>query len=122
MGYQRLQIDSGYAVADEPSRNPHELPQSLVRYGVAERLELRFAWDEGLLFDRYTVRNSAHAASENGTTDVGLGFKYALSKQNNWRPQSAIAVSLSAPMSCQAQSSQQVQLSRQLRSQLEGDG
>ena len=56
VGYQRLQIESGYtftrAIAGNPTHDAHDLPELLVRYGVAERLELRLAWDEGMVFDR----------------------------------------------------------------------
>jgi hypothetical protein len=112
IGYQRIQIESGYtytqAIAGDPAHDAHDLPELLVRYGVAERLELRFAWDEGMVFDRYTDRNSGRVVSENGSTDLDVGFKYALRKQDKWRPQSAIIVSVSAPVGSPAQSSRQV--------------
>jgi hypothetical protein len=112
VGYQRLQIESGYtfthAVAGEPAHDAHDLPELLVRYGVAERLELRIAWDQGIVFDRYTDRNSGRVVTESGSTDLDVGFKYAISKQKQWRPQSAIIVSVSAPVGAPAQSSRQV--------------
>ena len=122
VGYQRFQIESGYtythAIAGDPTHNAHDLPELLVRYGVAERLELRVAWDEGMVFDRYTDRNSGHVITENGSTDLEFGFKYAISKQDKWRPQSAIIVSVSAPVGAPAQSSRQVDSSGQLPLQL----
>jgi hypothetical protein len=69
VGYQRLQIEGGYtythAIAGDPTHDAHDLPELLLRYGVAERLELRLAWDEGMVFDRYTDHNSG---PENGTS------------------------------------------------------
>jgi hypothetical protein len=112
VGYQKFQIESGYtytqAIAGDPTHDAHDLPELLVRYGVAERLELRVAWDEGMVFDRYTDRTSGRVFTENGSTDVGFGFKYAISKQDKWRPQSAVIVSVSAPVGATSQSSQQV--------------
>ena len=112
VGFRRLQIESGYtfthAIAGDPTHDAHDLPELLVRYGVAERLELRVAWDEGMVFDRYLDRHSGRVVTENGSTDVDFGFKYALSKQDKWRPQSAIIVSLSAPVGAPGLSSQQV--------------
>jgi len=112
VGYQRLQIESGYtytqAIGGDPTHSAHDLPELLIRYGVAERLELRLAWDEGMVFDRYTDRNSGRVVNENGSTDLEFGFKYAIRKQDKWRPQSAIVVSVSAPVGAPAQSSRQV--------------
>ena len=86
MGYRRFQIESGYtytqAIGGDPTHDAHDLPELLVRYGVAERLELRLAWDEGFVFDRYTDRNSGRVVRDNGSTDLHVGFKYAISKQD----------------------------------------
>jgi hypothetical protein len=112
VGYRRFQIESGYtfthAIAGDPTHDAHDLPELLLRYGVAERLELRLAWNEGMVFDRYIDRSSGRLVTENGSTDLELGFKYALTKQDHWRPQSAIIVSISAPVGAPAQSSRQV--------------
>ena len=112
VGYHRFQIESGYtythAIGGDPTHDAHDLPELLVRYGVAERLELRVAWDEGMVFDRRTDRNSGRIVTENGSTDVDFGFKYAISKQDKWRPRSAIIVSVSAPVGAPAESSRQV--------------
>ncbi len=102
VGYRRLQIESGYTftqgIGGDPTHDAHDLPELLVRYGLAERLELRVAWDEGIVFDRYTDRNSGRVVSQSGSTDMDFGFKYAISKQDKWRPQTAVIVSVSAPV------------------------
>jgi hypothetical protein len=112
VGYQRFQIESGYtythAIAGDPTHDAHDLPELLVRYGVAERLELRLAWDEGIVFDRYRDRNSGRVIAESGSTDLDFGFKYAISKQDKWRPQMGIQVEFSAPVGDPVQSSRQV--------------
>jgi hypothetical protein len=112
VGYQKFQIESGYtfthAIAGDPTHDAHDLPELLVRYGVAERLELRVAWDEGMVFERYVDRTSGRVVTNNGSTDVDFGFKYAISKQDKWRPQSAVVVEISAPVGATSQSSQEV--------------
>ncbi len=96
-----MQIESGYtytqAVGGDRTHDIHDLPELLVRYGIAERLELRVAWDEGMIFDQYLDRNSDRLVTQNGSTDLGLGFKYALTKQDKWRPESGFVASISAP-------------------------
>jgi hypothetical protein len=112
VGYRRLQIESGYtytqAISGDPTHDAHDLPELLVRYGVAERLELRFAWDQGMVFDRSVNHDSGRVDWENGSTDLDAGFKYAISKQDQWRPRSAILVSVSAPVGNSVFSSRQV--------------
>ncbi len=112
VGYRRLQIESGYkftqAVDGDPGHDAHDLPELLVRYGVAERLELRVAWDEGMVFERFTDRHTGRIVGEDGSTDMEIGFKYALSQQDKCRPQSALLVMVSAPVGSPELSSRQV--------------
>ena len=61
-----------------------------------------------MVFDRFTDRNSGRVVAQNGSTDLALGFKYAISKQDQWRPQSALQVEVSAPVGAAFQSSRQV--------------
>jgi hypothetical protein len=112
VGLGRLQIEGGYkfthGIGGVPSHDAHDLPEMLLRYGVAERLELRAAWDEGVVFDRRLDRNSGRVVTETGFTDVELGVKYAISKQDKWRPQTAMIVALTAPVGSSSQTSGQV--------------
>src|SRR5947209_8529202 len=56
VGRGRLQFEGGYqfthGIAGDSHHDAHDLPELLVRYGIAERLELRIAWDPGFIFDR----------------------------------------------------------------------
>ncbi len=112
VGYRRLQIESGYkytqAIDGDPTHNAHDLPELLVRYGLAERLELRVAWDEGMVFESRRDRNTGRLVAESGSTDLDMGFKYALTQQDKWRPQSAIITAISAPVGSPELSSRQV--------------
>jgi hypothetical protein len=78
-----------------------------VRYGLAERLELRIAWDEGIVFDR-SVEQNGRVVNQSGSTDIEFGIKYAIRKQDKWRPNMAIILAVSAPIGNPAFSSQQV--------------
>lgn len=112
VGYERLQIEAGYRYTlgkdGEPGHNTHDLPELLVRYGLAERLELRIAWDEGMVFDRSVDRALGRVITDTGSTDVEFGFKYALTKQKKWLPQSALIVAVTAPVGSPGQTSGQV--------------
>ena len=107
---KHLQIESGYtftqAEGGDKGHNTHDLPELQLRYGLAERLELRLYW-EGIVFNSMTDR-AGHVVTENGGTDIDLGFKYALTKQKSWRPESALIVNVSAPVGSVSQSSNQV--------------
>ena len=111
VGFRRLQIEGGYrfthGVGGDPNHDTHDLPEMLVRYGLAERLELRVAWDEGMVFDRRRDPNSGRLVTEDGSTDLELGFKYAISKQDKWRPQTAMIVALTAPVGSPSETSGQ---------------
>jgi hypothetical protein len=112
VGFRRLQIESGYTfthgVGGDSAHNVHDLPELLVRYGVAERLELRLAWDEGVLFERFRDEASGRIVRQTDYTDMEIGFKYAIGKQDAWKPKTAIIVAISAPVGSPAESSRQV--------------
>lgn len=112
VGLHRFQIESGYTYtrsADGPTAtDKHDLPEMLLRYGVAERLELRLSWDEGMIFQRETDRATGRVADESGSTDVEFGLKYAVSKQQGVRPQSAMIAAVRAPVGSPPFGGQQV--------------
>lgn len=51
---------------------------------------------------------SGRIVTDSGSTDVDAGFKYALTKQDHWRPQSALIAEVSAPVGSPDQSSREV--------------
>jgi hypothetical protein len=112
VGRKRLQIESGYrftqAKDGDRGDNSHDLPELLVRYGVAERLEVRVAWDEGMVFERNTNPSSGRTVTSDGSTDLSFGFKYAISKQKDWFPRTAVIAAVTAPMGSATQGSRQV--------------
>jgi hypothetical protein len=112
VGYHRLQIESGYtftqAVGGDRLHDSHNLPEMLLRYGVVERLELRVDWGKGMVFDRFLDPASGRLVTRSGSTDVDAGFKYAITKQDKWRPRTAVIVTVSAPVGSPFLSSRQV--------------
>jgi hypothetical protein len=111
VGHKTLQIEGGYtytqAVGGDCSHNSHDLPELLIRYGVAERLELRVAW-EGMVFDRATDPTTGNVLNADGCSDMDLGFKYAITRQHAWLPETALIVGVSTPTGHPDQSSRQV--------------
>jgi hypothetical protein len=111
VGAHRFQVESGWTfihgVGGDASHDSHDLPELLLRYGLAERLELRVEWTEGIVFDRFTDRSTGRVVTETGSTDMDVGFKYAISKQDRWRPESALIVSVFEPVGSPQQSSRQ---------------
>lgn len=112
VGARRLQVEGGYTYTyrqdGDPSDNVHNLPELLVRYGVAERLELRCAWSPGIVFESRRDADSGRWVQNNGSDDVEFGFKYMITKQKEWFPQTAVLTSVTAPIGSPSQGSQQV--------------
>lgn len=111
VGYKRLQIESGYTytqtVGGDIGHNTHDLPETLIRYGLAERLEFRLYW-EGVVFDSVTDSASRRTTNQTGYTDMTIGFKYAISKQHKWLPAMSLIVDVSAPAGSPDQTSHEV--------------
>lgn len=101
VGRGRVQIESGYqftsGIGGDRTHSAHDLPELLIRYGLAERLELRVAWNPGFVFDRQFDPVAGRTVIDNGGTDMELGFKYALTKQDEWRPETGLVTSITAP-------------------------
>lgn len=112
VGRDVLQFEGGYqytrGIAGDRTHSANDLPELLIRYGVAERLELRVAWDPGFVFDRQFDPVAGRTIFDNGGSDMELGFKYALSKQDHWRPESGVITSITAPSGDAVQTSGQV--------------
>ena len=111
VGYKNLQIEGGYTYTQAADgikgHDTHDLPEFLMRYGLAERLELRVIW-EGVVFDSVSNHSTGRVATDTGITDVDIGFKYGVTKQRDWLPETALIVSVSVPSGSRSQSSYQV--------------
>jgi hypothetical protein len=105
-----IQFEGGYTYTrcpdGKPSLNDHTLPELLIRYGLAERLEMRCEW-EGVVWTR-PDRGTTSSETQTGCTDADFGFKYALTQQDKWRPATSIIVAVTAPCGSPTLSNQQV--------------
>ncbi|MGC4005522.1 MAG: transporter [Pirellulales bacterium] len=108
VGLSRTVVESAYSFIDN-RRVPetHSLPELVVRYGVTERLELRFGTN-------YEIGGAGNPISANIPDDleddatleeeanVSYGLKYALTEQAEWIPTSAILLQAYTPVAGEA--------------------
>lgn len=92
-----LQIETGYTFSfdDEVGTRTrtHTAPEGVFRYGITDNVELRTVWN-------YTWTDSTTAGvteREDGADDLVLGFKFALTRQSGFIPESAIILDMSSP-------------------------
>jgi hypothetical protein len=103
-GHRRLILESAYSFVDNRGiKESHSFPELLLRYGVAERLELRLGWN-------YEV-GGAVAEEANGSllereSRVSYGVKLRLTEQECWRPASAVILQAFTPTSGEASDTQ----------------
>jgi hypothetical protein len=106
-GRGRLILESAYSFLDNRNRpDTHSFPEFLLRYGVAERLELRLNWN-------YEVGGAAvDVGGEPGgeelfgpglerESQISYGFKAGITEQRRWVPESALIVAGFTPTSGQ---------------------
>lgn len=103
----RFQLELGYTFTydreDDVRVRDHTAPELLLRMGIVEDFELRFAW-AGYSYTetRDTVRNDAgrrvsSESWEQGANDFELGFKLKIAEQNGLRPNLAILGAMTFP-------------------------
>jgi len=106
----RLQIESGYTFTYDRNGgerlNGHSLPETLLRYGYTETIELRLGWN-------YLVEESRHGRvgfrdSSDGAADLYVAVGLALSKQCGWWPESKINIQGTLPTGADAFSAEKV--------------
>lgn len=90
---QRLQIEGGYQYTQDdgnPDFDDQTLPFALLRYGIADNLELQVSW-AGLSWTKTGSQNV------NGANDAGIGVKWQLSEAGSPVP-IALFAGLSIPV------------------------
>jgi hypothetical protein len=104
VGFRRLVVESAYSFIDNRQiPETHSYPELLVRYGLAERFELRCGYN-------FEVGGGGSTVSSSGTGDlpeeaeierehsISYGLKRLLTDQDAWLPQSSIIVQGETPL------------------------
>jgi hypothetical protein len=84
-----FQTEMGWKYSEDGEIQTHAIPQTLVRIGVVERVELRLGWDG------YVDQNSAGSGS--GAGDGEVGTKIYLGEERGALPEAALLGSVSIP-------------------------
>jgi hypothetical protein len=99
VGLGVLQSEQGYtfesARADGTKLRTYSGPQALLRFGIADALELRFSTDG---YGWQTQQFGPQRNAVSGSNDLALGMKLRILKQGVVHPEVAVIGSLSLPM------------------------
>lgn len=88
----RIQFETGYTFSFEdahPNVKTHTFPETLIRLGLTEIVELRVEWPNLTFIDSGT--------DQDGFRDLGLGFKVQVFQQEGLRPRLSFVGRLSIP-------------------------
>lgn len=100
----RLVFESSYSfIENRRTANDNSFPEIITRVGLTERLELRLGWNYEVGGGGAVSNGDAGGNEEEPgiqrDSQMLYGFKYALTKQQGWRPQSACIVQATTPTS-----------------------
>lgn len=105
-------LESGYTFRRSETEGIHlqrrQLPETLLRVGVTDELELRIKW-VGYVITDVQDQTTGLGTSHYGTDDLQLAFKYELSQQDGWRPIFTFLGGAIIPSGTRGVSSNQVQ-------------
>ncbi len=94
-----VQLETGWLFSREDGGglrvDTHEIPGTLVRVGLLERLELRFGWSGFTSVER---RAAASETKTDGAGDAEVGAKLYLRSERGPAPETALLVGLSLPV------------------------
>jgi hypothetical protein len=94
-GYAQFEMGWLHSEDDDTELETDVFPQSMLRYGLAEDLELRFSyagyfWEDGT--------GSGLAATDNeGSGDIAVGAKIRFWQEDGWLPETALITHLALP-------------------------
>lgn len=100
----RIIYESSYSfIQNRNTFNNHSYPEIISRVGLTERLELRVGWNYEIGGGGEISNGDPGGVPEEPKTQrdsqMVYGFKYALTKQSGWMPQSAAIVEATTPTS-----------------------
>lgn len=87
--YESIQIEAGWTHSEryDDDFETDVLPETLLRYGLAGKLELRFIYAG--YFWVNAVSTEAGAQDNEGSGDIAVGFKIKLWDEEDWIPEAA---------------------------------
>jgi len=97
--HAQLEFGLAYTV-DSPDSELLEAPALLVRYGVVDRLELRFGLP--------TLTTQFEGGAESDFADPEIGAKIALWREKGWRPEVALLAGTTTPVGSEDLSSDRI--------------
>ena len=111
VGTGKTLVEMSYSFLENRSvPNTNSFPEMLTRVGLTERLELRLGWNYEVGGGGYVsgadLGESQEEPGINRESQITYGFKYALTRQKSWLPESACIVQLVTPTSGPAKSTQ----------------
>jgi hypothetical protein len=103
VGLGRIMLESGYTFTHDNTGGTklvqHSYPETLLRMGVfADWCELRLSWN----YSNETQTTGDVRESLNGSEDLDLGVRLALTEQHKWLPETAVTFDLSVPTGSRA--------------------
>jgi hypothetical protein len=108
----RLIVESSYSFEDNRATpETHSFPELLLRYGLAERIELRMGWNYEVGGVSSAVTGADVVESPGGTglphdSHLLYGLKLRVSKQEDWLPDSSLIVQGLTPTSGESTATQ----------------
>ena len=92
-----VQVEMGWLHSEEERQDLETdiFPQTLLRYGLMENLELRFGFD-GYVWENAVGSQGGNVDAEGGA-DLGVGFKLKLREEEGWLPETALLASVGLP-------------------------
>lgn len=95
-----IQAELGWLYTEDDDTKTHELPQTLIRWGIADQIELRLGWNG------YIDANGSDGVD--GAGDGEWGAKFYVAEEDGVLPETAFLVGISLPWGDQEISSDEV--------------
>ncbi len=104
-----FQVETGWTLTgdsgDDVRTSTHEIPGTLLRIGVINRMEFRLGW-RGRLWEN--TREAGQQRNLAGHGDAEVGSKFYLREEKGWVPETALLLGLSLPVGDEELSSRRV--------------
>lgn len=104
VGSRRWVLESAYSFVEGGSgEDTHSLPEFIGRFGLTERLELRFGWNYetggGGSVSNASSHGEAHSGGSVQESEFQYGVKLDVSDEDRWVPDSAFILQAATPTS-----------------------